>query len=324
MTTIVLGGTGFIGLHAAKEILDQGERVVLTTHRRNHETPAVRAAVERGDAVIEPVDITDREQLFALVAKHRPHSILDITGYPPKELSPAQEISTRISNYVNMFEAAREYDVPRLTLTSSFDVYYGLDPALMPFREDQLVPLQEAEDNYMVQSWAKKTLEVVASMYRRQTGLRIVTVRPSGAYGPMYRTFLNVPSRLVKAAARGETPDLSDRVDGVPLAEFGYDQLYVKDVGRAVSAVHLEPKPKHTIYNVGAGEVLTNARVLEAVQKAVPGFECELAEREPGSDLPLGMVVDTTRIREEFGFTPRYSVDEAVAEYIDWLRANPI
>ncbi|MFC4945769.1 NAD-dependent epimerase/dehydratase family protein [Pseudonocardia sp. GCM10023141] len=324
MTTIVLGGTGFIGLHAAQEILDKGERVVLTTHRRNHETPAVRAAVERGDAVIEPVDISDKEQLFALVAKHRPDSILDITGYPPKELSPAQEISTRISNYVNMFEAAREYDVPRLTLTSSFDVYYGLDAALMPFREDQLVPLQEAEDNYMVQSWAKKTLEVVASMYRRQTGLRIVTVRPSGAYGPMYRTFLNVPSRLVRAAARGEAPDFSDRVDGVPLAEFGYDQLYVKDVGRAISAVHLEPKPKHTIYNVGAGEVLTNGRVLEAVQKAVPGFGCELAERAPGSELPLGMVVDTTRIREEFGFAPRYSVDEAVAEYVDWLRANPI
>lgn len=324
MTTIVLGGTGFLGLHAAAEILERGERVVLTTHRRNHETPSVRAAVERGDAVIEPVDITDRDQLFALVAKHRPDSILDITGYPPKELSPAQEISTRVSNYVNLFEAAREYDVPRLTLTSSFDVYYGLDAALMPFREDQLVPLQEAEDDYMVQSWAKKTLEVVASMYRRQTGLRIVTVRPSGAYGPMYRTYLNVPSRLVKAAARGESPDFSERVGGVPLAEFGYDQLYVKDVGRAISSVHLEPKPQHTIYNVGAGEMLTNARVLDAVQKAVPDFECELAVREPGSELPLGMVVDTTRLREEFGFTPKYSVDDAVAEYVDWLRVNPI
>lgn len=324
MTTIVLGGTGFIGLHAAADMLERGEEVVLTTHRRNHDTPAVRAAVERGDAVVEPVDISNREQLFALVAKHRPDSILDTTGYPPKELSPAQEISTRIANYVNMFEAAREYDVPRLTLTSSFDVYYGLDPTLMPFCEDQLVPLQEAEDNYMVQSWAKKTLEVVASMYRRQTGLQIVTVRPSGAYGPMYRTFLNVPSRLARAAALGEAPDFSDRLDGVPLAEFGYDQMYVKDVGRAVSTVHLEPKPKHTIYNVGAGAVLTNARVLEAVQKAVPGFECALAEREPGTELPLQMVVDTTRIREEFGFAPRYSVDEAVAEYVDWLRANPI
>ncbi|TQC48797.1 NAD(P)-dependent oxidoreductase [Rhodococcus sp. WS4] len=324
MTTIVLGGTGFIGLHAATELLERGERVVLTTHQRKHELPVVRDAVERGDAVIEPIDLRDRELMFALVAKHRPDSILDISGYPPKELSPAQEVTTRVSNYVNMFEAALEYDVPRLTLTSSFDVYYGLNQALMPFREDQLVPLQEDEDDYMVQSWAKKTLEVVASMYRRQTGLQIVTVRPSGAYGPMYRTFLNVPSRLVKAAARGETPDFSDRVGGVPFEEFGYDQLYVKDLGRALSLIHLESKPKSTIYNIGAGEVLTNSRILEAVRKAVPDFKCELAAREPGIEMPLGMVVDTTRLREEFGFVPRYTVDEAIAEYVDWLRVNPI
>jgi nucleoside-diphosphate-sugar epimerase len=324
MTTIVLGGTGFIGLHTAAELLDRGERVVVTTHRRNHETPALRAAVDRGDSVVEPLDLRDREQVFALVAKHRPDSILDISGYPPKELSPAEEISTRVANYVNVFEAAREHDVPRLTLTSSFDVYYGLDASLMPFREDQLVPLQEAEDNYMVQSWAKKTLEVVASMYRRQSGLDIVTVRPSGAFGPMYRTFLNVPSRLVRAAARGEAPDFSDRLDGVPLADFGYDQLYVKDIARAIGAIHLAPKPEHTIYNVGAGEVVTNGQVLAAVQKAVPGFSVDLAPRDENTEMPLGMVVDTTRLREEFGFTPRYSLDEGIAEYVDWLRSNPI
>ena len=324
MTTIVLGGTGFIGLHAVADLLEHGERVVLTTHRRHRETPSVRAAVDRGDAVIEPVDLGERDQVSALVGKYRPDSILDISGYPPKELSPAEEISARIANYVNVFEAARRHEVPRLTLTSSFDVYYGLDPALMPFREDQLVPLQEDDDDYMVQSWAKKTLEVVASMYRRQTGLRIVTVRPSGAYGPMYRTFLNVPSRLVRAAARGETPDFSDRVNGVPIAEFGYDQLYVKDVGRAISAVHREAKPRHTIYNIGAGEVLTNGQVLQAVQKAVPGFRCELATAGEGTKLPLAMVLDTTRMREEFGFTPHYSVDKAIAEYIGWLRSNPI
>lgn len=324
MTTLVLGGTGFIGLHASAEIIERGERVVLTTHRRKHETPALRDAVARGAAIIEPVDLRDREQMFALIDRHRPDTILDISGYPPKEMSPADEISTRIANYVNMFEAAKRYEVPRVTLTSSFDVYYGLDASLMPFREDQLVPLQEDDDNYIVQSWAKKTLEIVASMYRRQTGLDIVTVRPSGAYGPMYRTFLSIPSRLARAAAHGEAPDFSDMAEGVPLAAFGYDQLYVKDVGRAIASIHLEPKPLHNIYNVGSGEIVTNRRFLEAVQAVVPDFRCELGEVEAGTETSLGMVVDTTRLRDEFAFAPRYTVEEAIAEYIDWLRTQPI
>lgn len=323
MTVLVLGGTGFIGLHTAEQILERGERVVLTAHRRRRSTPTVDAAVERGDAIIDAIDLTDREQLFAAVAKYRPESILDISGYPPKELSPADEVTTRVTNYVNMFEAARAHDIARVTLTSSFDVYYGLDPALMPFREDEPVPLQESEDNFMVQSWAKKTLESIAGMYRRQTGLDIVTVRPTGAWGPMYRTFLNVPSRLARAAARGEAPDFADRLDGVPREDFGYDQLYVRDIGRAIASVHLEPKPQHRIYNVGAGEVVTNGAFLAAVKKAVPDFAVELAPADP-EDPQLQMVVDNSRLREEFGWAPQYSLDEAMAEYVEWLRHHDL
>ncbi|MDT7574359.1 MAG: UDP-glucose 4-epimerase, partial [Pseudonocardiales bacterium] len=116
----------------------------------------------------------------------------------------------------------------------------------------------------------------------------------------------------------------SDRLDGVPLADFGYDQLYVKDVGRAIASIHLAPKPEHTIYNIGAGEVVTNGQILAAVQKAVPGFSTELAASDENTVMPLGMVVDITRLREEFGFVPRYTLDEGIAEYVDWLRTNPI
>jgi len=32
--------------------------------------------------------------------------------------------------------------------------------------------------------------------------------------------------------------------------------------------------------------------------------------------------LDITRIREEFGWEPAYSITEGVADYFDWLRAG--
>jgi UDP-glucose 4-epimerase len=321
---VIWGGTGFIGLHTAAELLERGERVVLTTHVRRRETPAIRAARERGDAIIEPVDVTRADEVDALLARHRPDGMIDMSGYPPKALAPGDEIPARINGLVNILEAARRHRLGRITLTSSFDVYYGLPRAQMPFREDALVPLQEEMDGFIVQSWAKKSLEVIASMYRRQLGLDILTVRPSGAYGPMYRTMLNLPSRLVHAAVRGTAPDFSEALGGIPFAEDGYDQLYVKDIARAVATVHLAPSPRHRIYNVGAGAIITHGEFAHAIETAVPGFSAGLRHRPEGEPAAYGMAIDPSRLRDEFGFEPRYSLQDGVAEYAAWLRDHDL
>jgi UDP-glucose 4-epimerase len=33
--------------------------------------------------------------------------------------------------------------------------------------------------------------------------------------------------------------------------------------------------------------------------------------------------MDNARIREEVGYRPEYTIDQAIAEYIDWLRKHP-
>lgn len=321
---LIWGGTGFLGLHTAKQLIRQGERVVLTTYARKRITPFLEAAVDRGDAVLEPVDLRDSDSVMGVALKHRPSSMIDISGYPPKELSPAEEVRTRVANYVNVLEAARKLDVERLTLTSSFDVYYGLSPRHKPFKESEPVPLQESEDHFMVQSWAKKTLESIASMYRRQEGVDIVTVRPAGAYGPMYRTFLNVPSRMVRAAVRGEEATFPLEPEGQPRADFGYDQLYVKDTARAIAGLHLKKALAYPVYNIGSGQVLTNAEILAAVQEAVPGFHCKLADTPETERDTLKMVVDVKRLRDELDFEPQYSTVDAIAEYAAWLQGHDL
>ena len=327
---IVFGGTGFVGQHTAAELVGAGETVVVTSHVRRREAILLRSAVERGQAFVEAVELTDADQVMRLVAKYRPERIIDLSGYPPKELRPAEEVLARTQGTLNIFEAARRHDVSRVVIMSSMDAYWGLGASSVPYHEDMPVPLQDETDNYIVQSWAKKSLEVIASLYRRQLGLDIVTVRAAGLYGPLYRTFLNLPSRLIRAALAKALPDFGPGGSALPIAENGYDLLYVRDAATGLARIALAPQLQHFIYNMGSGHATTHGEVASAVEQAISGFAVTLRSRTDIGNPPRGreadmanVYLDSSRIAQELGFTPRFTLEQGIRDYVNWLREHP-
>lgn len=325
---LVYGGNGFVGQHIARYLIDSGEHVVVTTHRRSATPVLLRDAISAGRAHAETVDVTDSFSVMGVVAKYRPRVTIDATGHPPKALAPGRDVTFRVGALVNILEAARLNDVPRVVLMSSMDAYWGLGRERTPYQETMDVPLLEPGDHYIVQSWAKKSLEVIGNLYRRQQGMDVVFVRASGMYGPLYRTFLNVPSRLVRAAVC-RSDDFGEDKGGTPCAEDGYDQAYVKDVARGVGLIALASSLRHPVYNVGSGRAPTYAEFASAVERAVPGFKIVLRSlgAEPHAvtrdSVMRGLWMDIGRAREEFGYEPQYSVESAISEYADWLRVHP-
>lgn len=324
---VIFGGTGMLGQHTAKELVEKGETVVVTGIRR--QIPLLlENAIHRKLAFVEYIDLTDLDAVAGVLAKYRPKTIVDTSGYAPKLLAPSVEVRARVTAELNLLEAAKLHQVDKIVLTSSSDAYWGLGPECMPLKEDMASPLQENDDNFIVQSWAKKTLEIIANLYRRQEGLNIVTVRCSGMYGPIYRTFLNLPSRLIKAGLSGSEPDFS-KGSGIPLETDGYDQAYVRDIAYGMGLVIRAPSLKHHIYNLGSGRSVTYGEIARAAEKAIPGFKVNLRKSDPGSiefhvrEVNMGnFFMDISRIRDELGYEPRYSTERAIAEYTDWLREH--
>jgi len=319
VTTIVWGGTGFLGTHLAYQLLDQGDRPVVTTHERGYIDDRLREAIDHDDAAVEQVDLTSAHRVFEIVARHKPDGMIDASGYPPKALAPAEEVDRRITALTNLLEAGRVFDVRRITLTSSMDAYWGLPEDEMPFVEDAHVPLQEPEDNFIVQSWVKKSLEVIASLFIRQNGQDIVTVRASGIYGPLYRTFLNLPSRLIAQALHGDAAQLPASDGTLPVAGDGYDLTYVKDISRGIVMVHRAESLKHRIYNIGSGRRVLHSEVVDAVREIFPTFEPVLPPAQAG---PSGPYMSIERASAELGYTPEFSIEAGVADYADWLRQH--
>jgi nucleoside-diphosphate-sugar epimerase len=99
----------------------------------------------------------------------------------------------------------------------------------------------------------------------------------------------------------------------------GLDLCYVRDCAAAIRTVHTAKRPAHRIYNVGAGQTVTPADLLEAVAKAVPGAALPEELREATPPTPARTHMDISRLHREFGWTPRFSVDSGVHDYAEWL-----
>lgn len=314
---LVLGGNGFVGQHTARWLVDHGETVTVTAYSRTGPLPLLQDAIGSGQARVARLDLTDPYAVMALVAQLRPRAIIDLSGHPPKALSPARDVQFRTAVLLNLLEAARAFEVSRVVLMSSMDVYWGLPTAAAPYHEDDPVPLLESDDHVIVQSWVKKSLEVIGNLYRRQHGMAVVFVRASGIYGPLYRTWMNVPSRLVRSAA-------GHGWDGpVPAAASGYDQVYVRDAAEGIGLVATAPKLRHAAYNIGSGGVPTYGAFAAALARLVPGFDAGLTTAPP-TDPMDGRWMAIERAATELGYAPRYDLDTAMADYLAYLRHHGV
>jgi UDP-glucose 4-epimerase len=318
---LVTGGLGFIGSHTARALADVGQTCVLTRH--STEIPPVLAGTVGTDAVVEQVDVGDTQALIALGERH------DITGVvhlaDPAVASVlgsatrggAIQFATLFRGLGSVLDAARTWEVKRVTLASTIGVYMGVGDG--PWREDMPLPV----DTFHGIPVMKKIAEALTGFAARTTGIQMVCVRPSGIWGPGGRNSSGVFALpgLVHAAVRPAS-GTEDQFSRFREDDEG-DLCYVKDCAHAIALIHTARHLNHATYNVGGGRAYTNGEIVASLSAAVPGFTVQLSSGQtPGH--PEDPYLDLTRLREDTGFEPRYSLETGIREYVSWLReGNP-
>jgi len=315
MTTLVTGGLGFIGLHAARALLDLGEDVVLTQYRVARQPGFIKDELGKR-AHVEQLDVTDKGRLMEIGRAHKIDRILHLAVPALNALSPLDDFTVNMQGLINILEAGREWGCERVGLGSSGAVYQGARTADGINREDALL---RTSGGGATGTW-KKCFEIIGNYYADRTGMSIVMLRIAGIYGPLYHSMSNLPSRLVHAAVKGEAPVLR----GDTYAEDGGDATYVKDCGLGLALVMKASRLNYNTYNVASGRTTTAGDFVAAVQKVVPEFKGDFLKPGRSPNSPGNTYQDISRIRADTGYEPRFPVQEAIADYIAWLRAgNP-
>ncbi|MEV4179752.1 NAD(P)-dependent oxidoreductase [Nonomuraea sp. NPDC049709] len=315
---LITGGLGFIGTHTTRALLDMGESCVLV-QRRPAEVPAAFAAEAGERLFVERADLTDERSLLDIGDRHKITGIVHLAGsvpWPPGVYEPLEGAEKSVKSLLNVFRAARDWQVRRLGLASTIGVYGGVT-AEGALGEDLPLPMTA----YHPIPAFKKIGELMAGHLAGAMGVEAVTYRIAAIWGPLGHTpspFFAAP-QLVHAAARGTEPDLSTLRAGGH-TDDGIDLCYVKDCGRAIALLQVAERLRHRTYNVASGRLTTNGEVVAAIRELVPDARAGLPEgRDPaGRDTWL----DITRLREDTGFEPAYDTGRAVADYLAWLRAG--
>lgn len=310
---LIIGGMGFIGMHTVRHVLDAGEDVVIGVHSSRREPDLFKDEIGKR-VQIASVDVTNPLSIVEAVTKHGVNRIAHMVAPRLGSLSPGDEYRTNMGGLINVLESARILGVERVLVASSQSVYLGLKEG--PFPETAPLPVvtSNATEAY------KKSFETLGSLYAGQTGTSVVFMRIGSIYGPLYYSGFNLPSRMTRAAVTGNPPDYGR--GGVPFSEDLTDWTYVKDVSKGVQLLCMADSLNHTIYNIGSGRGTSNQEVAEAISSAAPGVNFEL---QPGKspNWRNDPFMDLSRISEEVGYEPQYTIGPAIAEYVEWMRATP-
>ena len=311
---LITGGLGHIGSATVQALLDTGEQCVLV-QRRSPEIPDGRFSAP---VDVVQADVRDLDALRAIGRDYAITGIVHMAGsmpWPPSpDEAPVKAARDALGGLFNLIEVAQEWGVKRLSLASTIGVYAGLSNT-GALSEDLPVPLTAP---HVIPTF-KRISELLGQHLAGATGLEIIHLRISGAWGPLGHlpNFAFPAPQFVHAAATGTPVDLSG-VTGRLKADDGLDLCYVYDLGRATALLQTADTLTHTTYNVAAGRMTTNNEVIAAIKSVVPDFELEL---EPGCSVPPSYL-DITRLHQDTGYLPEWDVERSVADYIAYFRAG--
>jgi UDP-glucose 4-epimerase len=288
---------------------------VLTQYRVRREPDFIKDKIGKR-ALIETLDVTAGHDVIDLVRRHKVTGIVHLAVPGLGALSAAEDYRVNVMGFLNILEAARLFDVRRVSFASSIAVYASLPEG--PFSEEALLPVHSG---YPTETF-KKALEILGLHYASRSSLEVIALRIGNPFGPLYHSLAAPTSRICHAAAKGTPTDFTGARRGAPYEEDDTGAFYVKDCAAAIQLLQTADKLSHRIYNIGSEGPLTYGDFVEAVKAAVPDAQISL---RPGRN-PLyrpNAYMDITRIKEDVGYRPHYDIKRAVEEYIDWLKSHP-
>ena len=304
-TLFVTGAEGFTGRHLVEYLRRRGYEVVGGVRNR-----ARKLAFERRQGKALVCDVSDAIAVARAIASVKPDGIIHLAGTAqPREANaePLVAYQSIVTAWANVLDAVRRI-VPRarVLLASACDVYGNVEGDERPVTED--TPLNPTNTFAAL----KATAESIAHTFFLNYHTHLTIVRPfhyTGANQSEDFFFGSVAKRVAQwdPAAHGETLQLPD-------LGFKRDLLHVSDVVEAYAYLLEEGRPNEA-YNVSSGRTWTVREIVEMICRSA-GRQVTLSDLATDDDSgQVGWYCGSnSKMSGEFGWQPRFTVEQAVAE----------
>lgn len=315
------GGTGLLGSHLTKALVDAGADVVALVRDRVPSSLffddaadwrlADRVTVVRGE--VEDARLIERvfneyeiETVFHLAAQ---------TLVGTANQSPVATFRANIEGTWNVLEAARVHrrTVKRVILASSDKAYGNLEGEAY----DESFPLR-GEHPYDV---SKSCADLIARSYFVTYGVPVAVTRCGNFFGPGDLNFSRIIPGTIRDVLENRRPVI--RSDG----KFIRDYIFAKDGAHAylTLAEAMRPEGEQTrfageAFNFSYGLRLNVLDVVQAILKEMKRPDLEPDVRNTArNEIPV-QCLNSEKARTQLDWQPRFGFEQGLGETIRWYR----
>lgn len=310
MKILVTGGAGYIGSFMTKRLLDDGHEVTVadSLERGHREAVSPKAIFAQGN-LLDKVFV---EQLF----KNKFDAIVHFAGFISMGESmenPYLYFQNNVFTSLNLLEEMAKTGNNNFIFSSSAGVYGNPEQVPIPETSKTRPTNPYGESKLMVEKimgWYGKTKQIstVALRYFNAAGASL-----DGTMGENHIPESHIIPKVMKALMENKEFKLFGTDYQTKDGTCVRDYIHVLDLVEAhVSAIKkIQTNPGNDVYNVGTGMGFSNKEIIGMVEK-VSGQKVQVAEspRRPGDADEL--IADSAKIRDDLGFSPKYSDLETI------------
>ena len=311
---LVTGADGFIGSHLTEELIKQGYKVKAFAYYNSfnswgwldtlpkeimQEVEVFTGDIRDPNGVREAVKGMD--QVFHLAA---------LIAIPFSYHSPDAYVDTNIKGTLNVLQAARDFEISRLLITSTSEVYGTA----------QYVPIDE---NHPFQgqspySATKIGADRLAESFYRSFNMPVTIVRPFNTYGPRQSARAVIPTIITQLLAGKDQIELGSLT---PTRDFNY----VKDTVNGFIEIAKSNKTIGAEINIATQQEISIGQLAEELIRQInPNAKIVSDEQRlrPEKSEVNRLVGSNEKIKKLTNWKPSYTFEQGLAETIEFFRKN--
>lgn len=324
MTTLVVGGAGYIGSHAVYQLLDRGEDVVVIDNLETGHRESVHPQARFYEG-----DIRDRNFLSDVFVTE---TIDQVVHFAANSLvgesmtNPLKYYDNNVHGTQCLLEVMVAHDVKRLVFSSTAATYGEQD--VMPITEEAVTRPTSTYGE------TKLAMERMIKWTEAAHGLRFVSLRyfnvagarAGGVFGEDHHPETHLLP-LVLQVANGQREAISIFGTDYPTPDGTCirDYIHVEDLIQAhvLALDYLKEGGASEVFNLGSNNGFSVQEMIEEA-RAVTGHAIPAVEQERRPGDPPRLIASSAKAKRILGWEPsRTDVKRIIQDAWDWHRAHP-